>query len=169
MVSHAAYTNAAPRAGRDKVPPASISPFWIKRVLQRKIGYRGLVISDDMEMGGVLEHSSIEEAAVAAVAAGTHLIEVCKDPALVLRAFEALLREAESSRAFRRFVQGAAAKVRTSKRRLLGKDTLGKAPTDQDVRDIRERVEHFSAEVHAGTSAAIHGDGRDAAAAGDLL
>ena len=29
--------------------------------------------------------------------------------------------------------------------------------------------EHFSAEVHAGTSAAIHGDGRDAAAAGDLL
>jgi beta-N-acetylhexosaminidase len=168
MVSHAAYTNAAPRAGRDKVPPASISPFWIKRVLQRKVGYRGLVISDDMEMGGVLEHSSIEEAAVAAVAAGTHLIEVCKDPALVLRAFEALLREAESSRAFRRFVQAAAAKVRTSKRRLLGKDTLGKAPTDQDVRDIRARVEHFSAEVHAGTSAAIHADGRDAAAAGDL-
>jgi beta-N-acetylhexosaminidase len=171
MVSHATYPNAMPPTGHnkrrpDEAPPASLSPFWIKRVLQRKIAYRGLVISDDMEMGGVLQHSSIEEAAIAAVAAGTHLIEVCKDPALVLRAFEALLREAEGSRAFRRIVQGSAAEVRTSKHQLLGRDVLSKAPSDQDVRGMRERVEHFSAEIQQ----VIGADGqRGAAVAGDTL
>ena len=45
-----------------------------------------------MEMGGILTQVSMEEAAVKAVLAGTDVIEICKDPALVLRAYEALLR-----------------------------------------------------------------------------
>jgi beta-N-acetylhexosaminidase len=171
MVSHATYPNAMRPVRRDKrgsseASPASISPFWIKRVLQRKMGYRGLIVSDDMEMGGILQHSSIEEVAIAAIAAGTHLIEVCKDPALVLRAFEALLREAESSRAFRRIVRDSAAKVRTNKYHLLGRDTLPKAPSDQDLRGIRERIERFSAEIQR----VIPAEGqRRPAVAGDAL
>ena len=70
---------------------------------------RGLVLSDDMEMGGILSQKSIEEAAVSAVLAGTHLIEICKEPALILRAYEALLTEAEGSPAFRRILRGRGA------------------------------------------------------------
>ncbi len=81
--------------------PASVSRHWITDILTKRIGYRGLILSDDMEMGGILTQTTIEEAAVQAVAAGTHLIEVCKDPSLLLRAYEALLAEAESSSAFR--------------------------------------------------------------------
>ncbi len=55
------------------------------------MGFTGLVVSDDMEMGGILTQASMEEAAVKAVLAGTDVIEICKDPVLVLRAYEALL------------------------------------------------------------------------------
>jgi beta-N-acetylhexosaminidase len=149
MVSHAVYLLAGKETPPEQPLPASISPFWIRRVLQSKIGYRGLIVSDDMEMGGILHHAPIEEAAIAAIRAGTHLIEICKNPALILRAYETLLREAESSRTFRRIVQGAAAKVRASKRQLLGRDKLTKPPSLLDVQTMREQVERFSSEVHA--------------------
>ncbi len=109
MVAHASY----PRTG-DRLP-ASVSPHWIGQVLGKRIGYRGLVISDDMEMGGILTHTSIENAAIQALLAGTHLIEICKDPALLLRAYEALLGEAEGSGAFRKIVSRACRQVMSAK------------------------------------------------------
>ena len=48
MVAHCAY----PSVTGDKTP-ASLSRKWITEILRRKIGYRGLIISDDLEMGGV--------------------------------------------------------------------------------------------------------------------
>jgi beta-N-acetylhexosaminidase len=106
MVAHASYPQAS-----GATLPASISHFWITKMLRIKLRYGGLVISDDMEMGGILTQRSIEEAAVEAVAAGTDILEICKDPALVLCAYEALLTEAEDSPSFRRRVQQAARRV----------------------------------------------------------
>ena len=96
MISHAAYPQT-----RSGASPATTSPFWIATVLQKRIGYRGLVFSDDMEMGGILKQMPIEEAVLAAVRAGIHLIEICHSPELILRAYESLLHEAERSSAFR--------------------------------------------------------------------
>ncbi len=118
MVSHATYPQAYSKPDT-KPLPASISPFWIERTLKHKLAFRGLVISDDMEMGGILHHAPMEEAAVAAIAAGAHLIEICKDPALVLTAYEAILSEAERSRSFRTIVEESAATVRAHRHKLL--------------------------------------------------
>lgn len=140
MVAHAAY----PRV-HDEIP-ASISPFWISTVLKRRIGFRGLVISDDMEMGGILTQVSIEEAAVQAVAAGTDLIEICRDPALVLRAYEALLSEAEQSPAFRRRVATSCRRVTECKERLLDAHMPRPASAAQIVK-LRDAVKKFSGEI----------------------
>lgn len=102
MVSHAIYPAASKKA-----TPASVSSYWISTILRKKIDFQGLIVSDDMEMGGILSQLNIEEAAIEAIAAGTHLIEICKDPALMLRAYEALLTEAERSTAFRNKIQTA--------------------------------------------------------------
>ena len=72
MVNHAAY----PKIEKPS-RPASLSRFWIHEVLRQKLRYRGLVISDDMEMGGVLNHASAESAAIEAIAAGTDVLEIC--------------------------------------------------------------------------------------------
>ena len=50
LVGHANY----PQVTHDGTP-ASLSKKWITDVLRKKIGYRGLIVSDDLEMGGVLK------------------------------------------------------------------------------------------------------------------
>ncbi len=116
MVNHAAYPKIETPSR-----PASLSRFWIEEVLRRKLSYRGLVISDDMEMGGVLNHASAESAAIEAIAAGTDLLEICHRADRVLATHEALLLEAERSPAFARAVDRASRRVASAKLRLLTK------------------------------------------------
>jgi beta-N-acetylhexosaminidase len=150
MVSHATYPQAFSKPDTRAIP-ASISPFWIDRTLRHKIGFRGLVVSDDMEMGGILHHAPIEEAAVAAIAAGAHLIEICKDPALVLTAYEAILSEAEHSRSFRSIVEQSAATVRTHRQKLLRHAELLPVPNANTIAAMRDAVLAFTAEITAKT------------------
>jgi beta-N-acetylhexosaminidase len=49
MISHAAY----PAVTHDQTP-ASLSNIWITDILRKRIGYRNLIVSDDLEMGAVL-------------------------------------------------------------------------------------------------------------------
>jgi len=139
MISHASY----PASGDNK--NASISRHWITGILTKRIGYRGLVLSDDMEMGGILTQTTIEEAAVLAVAAGTHLIEVCKDPSLLLRAYEALLAEAERSSAFKSIVQAANRKIVRAKR-AIDTTPLNKPPSQLHIEKLRSEVAAFRAQ-----------------------
>ncbi len=106
MVGHANY----PTVTKDKLP-ASISPVWITEILRNKIGYRGLIVSDDMEMGAVLAAGSVGEIAVAAVRAGANIVLVCRKEEMVRQAWEALLHEAECDPAFAGRVAEAAHQV----------------------------------------------------------
>ena len=99
MVNHAAYP-ATPGGNR----PASVSPYWVTTVLRGRIGYRGIVFSDDLEMGGILKFMPIDEAAVAAIRTGSDLVEICHHPEPILLAYEALVTEAERSAAFRKIL-----------------------------------------------------------------
>jgi beta-N-acetylhexosaminidase len=140
MVNHATYPLIK------KTPPASLSRHWITAVLKKRMGFDGLVVSDDMEMGGVLTQASMEEAAVQAIAAGTDLIEICRDPALVLRAYEALLAEAERSGAFRKRVQTASAKIVRFKKRHLNAQ-IPRSVSAARVERLRAEVKRFAKEV----------------------
>jgi beta-N-acetylhexosaminidase len=142
MAAHASYPLV-----KDK-QPASISPYWISTVLKKKLGFTGLVISDDMEMGGILTQASIEEASVQAIAAGTDVIEICKDPSLVLRGYEALLTEAEHSAAFRRRIEATARRVLAHKRRSL-KSSLPRVPSGAAIDKLRHDIQRFAEGVAA--------------------
>ena len=138
MVSHAAYP-LTPGGNR----PASASPYWITTVLRKRIGYRGLIFSDDLEMGGILKFMPIEEAAIEAIRAGMDLIEICHSPELILRAYEALLTEAEHSSAFRRLLLARAAQTARLRARLFS----GRAPAVLSIRQfnlLRTKIQRFS-------------------------
>ena len=140
MVSHAAYPKIKDRT------PASISPYWISTVLKKRIGFRGLIISDDMEMGGILSQCSIEDAAIRAVLAGTDLIEICRDPSLILRAYDAMLAEAERSKSFRRRIETSSRLIaRFKKRRLDGR--MPQAASAAQIEKLRAAVAKFSGEL----------------------
>jgi beta-N-acetylhexosaminidase len=153
MVAHCAY----PEVTGDAVP-ASISKKWIADVLRKKIGYTGLVVSDDLEMGGVLKVASIEEAAVATVQAGADMYLVCHNRELVLRAYEAILREAERSSRFRAKVETAAQRILAAKKRwpaLRGK--MAPAPGEASVNRLRQKMWLFGEEVRLATNAKAAG------------
>jgi beta-N-acetylhexosaminidase len=140
MVAHAAY----PRA--KDCTPASISPFWITTVLRRRLRFRGLILSDDMEMGGILSQASIEDAAIRSILAGTDIVEICRDPSLILRAYEALLAEAERSAAFRRRVASSCRRIIEHKRRLLPAQMPRTASVSQ-IEKLRAAIVRFSEET----------------------
>ena len=141
MISHAAF----PRT-RSGATPASVSRFWIETVLRQRLGYKGLVFSDDLEMGGILKHASIEQAAVEAVRAGMELIEICHSPELVLRAWEALLVEAERKRGFRELLLARARRVQAWRRRQFPAP-VGRALTARQLEKLRSEIERFAAIV----------------------
>jgi beta-N-acetylhexosaminidase len=109
------------------------------------MGYKGLIVSDDMEMGGILKYTGIAEAAVEALAAGTHVIEICRNPALVFAAYEAVLREAETSPAFARRLRNAAANVTTVA--STGPKRLPPSPDNTAVKRMQAGVEAFTRQI----------------------
>lgn len=56
--------------------PASLSSTIIDGLLREKLGYNGVVITDDMTMGGITKHFDIGKAAVQSVLAGSDIILV---------------------------------------------------------------------------------------------
>jgi beta-N-acetylhexosaminidase len=95
MISHAAY----PQVTHDRTP-ASLSKVWITDILRKRIGYRNLVVSDDLEMGGVLSAAPVGEAAVEHIRAGGDLCLICHREDYITQAYEELLHTVESDPKF---------------------------------------------------------------------
>lgn len=85
MVGHAIYP-----ALEDGGLPASFSRKIIQGILREEWGYQGTVISDDLDMGAVVEHYGLGESVTRAVEAGNDLILLCHRPELIPEAAKAL-------------------------------------------------------------------------------
>src|ERR1019366_5992789 len=150
MVSHAAF----PAVTKDRTP-ASLSKKWITDILRKKIGYRGLICSDDLEMGGVLAAAPIEQAIIGHLRAGGDLGLICHGKDFILPAHEARVGEAERDGRFAR-------RVRESARRVLAfksKEARGRgrprhtAPTSARVEKLTRQLWEFGEEIRMATLA----------------
>lgn len=142
MVSHAAY----PEVTRDRTP-ASLSKAWITDVLRKRIGYRNLIVSDDLEMGGVLSAAPVGEAAVEFVRAGGDLCLICHREDYILQTHEELIKTAERDSKFARRVAEAARRVLAFKkksRKMLRRVTV---PTGTMVEKLSRRLWEFGEQV----------------------
>lgn len=63
----------------DKEKPASLSPVIIKDLLRKKLGFEGIVVTDDLEMGAVNKYYTYKDMGVEAVNAGADLLLVCHE------------------------------------------------------------------------------------------
>ena len=102
-------------AALDPTRPATLSEQVVTGLLRGKLGYRGVVVSDDLDMRAIAGHMGAEVAAVAAIRAGCDVLLLCCDEGNQARAEEALVREAERDATFRARVAESAQRVRAMK------------------------------------------------------
>jgi beta-N-acetylhexosaminidase len=142
LINHANY----PAVTRDNLP-ASLSKYWISAVLRKQIGYRGLIVSDDLEMGGVLKAAPLEQVAVEFVRAGGDLSLICHEQTGIERAFAAMTRECERDARFRRRVMESAKRIAAFKRKHAKLLRIGPVSTEDKIARISRQLWEFSEQV----------------------
>lgn len=142
MVAHAAY----PAVTRDKIP-ASLSKFWISNVLRKRIGYKSLIVSDDLEMGGVLAVASVGQAAVEHIRAGGDLCLVCHREEHALQAYEELVMAAKRDKKLARRVSESAERVFAFKKKWRKTMKPSRVPSIALVERLTRRLWEFSEQV----------------------
>jgi beta-N-acetylhexosaminidase len=98
MVSHGGFPRINLQTGRlgGKLEPASINHDIVTKLLRFELGYKRLVITDDLEMGSILRHCPIEEAAKAAFRAGEDMVLICSSVEAVRKSYHSLLEGFQS-------------------------------------------------------------------------
>ena len=141
LVSHANY----PLVTGDRLP-ATFSKKWIGETLRGRIGYRGLILSDDLEMGAVVKTGGPAKAAVEFIRAGGDLGFICQGQENVEQAFAALEREYERDAKFRQQVAAAASRVSALKRRARIGRSAG-SPSTGTIEKLSRRLWEFAEQV----------------------
>ena len=119
MVGHLYHADYADEDGET---PSSLSPRWIDGVLRGELGFDGVVISDDLEMGAIREHFTLEETVTKAVRAGMDILLFSNTadyrPGLADEVLAILLAEAEADPAFAARIQESYERIVALKARL---------------------------------------------------
>ena len=110
--------------GWDEEYPVSLSSKVLQQMLREKLGYQGVVISDDLLMGAIVNQFTLEEACVLAVQAGVDILLASNnspegdDPYLFDRIFEALVKAVDQGRISRGLIETSHARLMALKKRL---------------------------------------------------
>jgi beta-N-acetylhexosaminidase len=133
MVSHGGFPNIDIHRGiaGGRLVPASINPSIVTDLLRDELGFDGLVVTDDLEMGAIAKRSEIEESALRAIMAGEDMILVCARPDLIRRAYHELLRAANNGVLSR-------GRIKAALRRIAAFKSLAKPSPPFDPKRYKE-------------------------------
>lgn len=106
-------------AALDASVPATLSRAVITGLLRERLGYDGIVVSDDLDMQAIAAHFGIGDAAVRAIDAGCDVLLLCRSQEHQREAREALLRAGSEDGHMRARIAQAAARVRAAKQRQV--------------------------------------------------
>ena len=140
MVSHGGFPNIDIKKGTTGglVEPASISPSIVSKLLRQELGYKHLVVTDDLEMGAIAKHCEIEDASVRAFLAGEDMLLICATPETILRGYRALLEAARTGLVSEKRIQTSLKRIAASKALVKPPPPLDMEKYDRLANQIRE-------------------------------
>lgn len=92
MVSHAMYPQIDPDH------PSSLSKAIITDWLRKDMGYNGVVVTDDMDMGALAKHYTFGDMAVQSIIAGSDILLVCHEYEHMQEAYNGLMKAVKDGR-----------------------------------------------------------------------
>jgi beta-N-acetylhexosaminidase len=95
--------------------PATVSPHILTGLLREELGFKGLIVTDALEMQGIASLYSQGEAAVRAIEAGADMLLMPTDPEACIRALQAAVK---SGRISVKRINASVSKVLAAKQRL---------------------------------------------------
>jgi beta-N-acetylhexosaminidase len=105
MVSHLKYLALDPEY------PASVSERIITKLLRQQLGFQGLIVTDDMEMGALTKLYSFEQMGYMAVKAGADQLLVCHDSKHQIAVYNGILAGVKDGKIDRRTLDNAVRRV----------------------------------------------------------
>ena len=132
MSGHLAFPNTA--AGET---PASLSSWFLKDILREQMGYKGLIITDDLMMNGAAVFAGgVSKAAKNALLAGNDIIMFSQTPSLFDPIWTSLTEAVKEDPALREQVRDAARRILEVKLKYLRGDN--KVPIIPDLKKVNE-------------------------------
>lgn len=117
MTAHTFNTSIDPQY------PATLSKATIDGILRKQLGFNGVVVSDDLYMGAIVQHYSYETAVEKAINAGVDLLVVANDkayhPDIMPRTIELLMDLVQQGRIPRERIEQACCRIMAMKQRIL--------------------------------------------------
>ena len=117
--------------------PASLSPTLIRRLLREEMGFDGVVMTDDLDMGAILNHYGFEETIQKGITAGNDLLMICHRIELAAQA-KTLLESLPAD-----VVESGLERIARFKTRLVPPEEFSQAAfqtLDAEVWDLRVRT-----------------------------
>jgi len=138
MVSHGGFPNIDIREEitGGLLEPASLNYNIVTKLLREELGYKHLVVTDDLEMGAIARHCEIEDASVRAMKAGEDMLLICASPDKIRRGYQGLLAAAKDG-------QISQTRIKESLDRIARTKTIVESPLPLDP----ERFKQLSDEV----------------------
>lgn len=99
--------------------PATLSPAVLTGLLRERLGFKGIIVSDDMQMRAITAHYGLEEAVLRAVEAGVDILvfgnNLDYDPDIVPKAVDILVRGVDSGRLSRQRIEASFDRISKAK------------------------------------------------------
>ena len=139
MVSHGGFPNINIKEGLTGglLKPASLNYNIVTDLLRKELGYKHLVVTDDLEMGAIARHCEIEDAVVRAMRAGEDMSLICASPEKIRRGYHGLLAAAKSGRV-------TEARMKQSLDRIARTKAIVQSPLPLDLERFKQLADEVS-------------------------
>ncbi len=145
MVAHAAFpeTDLQEADVNGKLLPSSLSRNFVNGLLRERLGFAGPVITDDLEMGAIVNEYGVGEAAVMAILAGSDMAAICAGVDSIYEALDALKTAAADGRLSEGRLNASLDRITALKQRSLrfpnfSSETFQKL--SEDMSQFREKI-----------------------------